>query len=60
MMRARPPPMARRMAISFWRAVPNASIMLARFRHAVSSTAPASPCSTTSAQTARRRWTGWC
>ena len=44
-MRERAPPTASRIAISFCRADPNASIMLARLRHEVSSTAAASPCS---------------
>ena len=37
-MRPRPPPSARRIAISLRRAVPRASIMLARFRHDTTST----------------------
>ena len=37
-MRARPPPTASRIAISFRRAEPRASSMLAMFRHAISST----------------------
>lgn len=40
----RVPPMARRIAISFCRADPNANIMFARFMHDVSSTVAASPC----------------
>ena len=43
--RARPPPIAWRIAISRLRLTPCASIMLARLRHEISSTTPARPCS---------------
>ena len=45
MTRARPLPSASRSAISFRRAVPRASIMLVRLRHAMSSTSDAMPMS---------------
>ena len=41
--RPRLPPSARRIAISFRRAVPRASNMLARFKQATSKTTPAMP-----------------